>query len=170
MKPSSPRPHHDRRTIKKAWLLGGTHVVAALIGAGIASAYCMVTWNKAVRGAALSNDAAISAHYAALVETSRGDEREYERALQAYVKALDVVVNREPKSELYETMLFDKAVSLARLALIAEKRGENAHVAGNLKEATLACEASGRNDCTTENLRDWAARLPIATKTDRRAK
>lgn len=156
--------------MNKGWLLGGTHVVAALIGAGIASAYCVAHWNKALRGATLSNDVAISAHYAALVETNRQDEKEYERALRAYVKALDVVVNREPKSELYDAMQFDKGVALARLALIAEKRGDNTRTTEDLKEALLACEASGRSGCSSENLKDWAARLPIATSGDRRAR
>lgn len=157
--------------MKNAWLFG-THLVAALVGAGLASAYCVAHWNEAVRGATLKNDVAVSAHYGALVETSRdrGNDGEYDRALRDYVKVLDVVLNREPRSDIYNAIAFDKAVALTRLALLDEKRGENVHAVEHLKEATLACETTGRNDCTAENLRDWAVRVPVPTAGQRRGK
>lgn len=157
--------------MKNAWLLG-THLVAALVGAGIASAYCVSHWNDAVRGATLKNDVAVSAHYGAVVEASRdaGNDGQYDRALRDYVKVLDMMLSREPRSDVYNAIGFDKAVALARLALLDEKRGENVHAVEHLKEATLACETVGRNDCTAENLRDWAVRVPVSTAAQRRAK
>lgn len=156
--------------MKNRWLLGGTHVVAALIGAGIASGFCIAHWHKAVRGAVLTSDVAVSAHYAALVEASRGDDAQYERSLRAYVNALDVLLNREPRTDMYESIAFDKALGLQRLALIAQQRGDETHAAEHAKAAALACEASGRNDCTTDKLRDWAARLPISNAAAPRGK
>ena len=157
-------------SMKGAWLLGGTHLVAALIGTGIASAYCLAHWTRALDGATLRSDAAVGAHYAAIVDATRDDVSEHERALRAYVKVLDLLLNREPKSDLYASLAFDKSIALARLALVAENRGDNVQAVEQLKDAMLTCESSGRKNCGAENLRDWAARLATPSTAQPRGK
>src|SRR3954452_12599352 len=105
-----------------------THAVAALVGAGAAATFAMMNFRHAVQGATLRSDAAISAHYSAMAEASqeRGNDGEYERALQSYVSVLDSVLAREPRSNLYTALALDQAVTLTRLAQVERKRGDTA--------------------------------------------
>lgn len=137
-----------------------THGVAALVGAGVAATFALSSWRHAVDGAAYRSDAAISAHYSAMVDVAqeRGDTGEYERALQNYVKVLDSILARDPRSSLYTALALDQAVALTRLAQFERKRGDVAAATEHMNKAGTVCQASGSAYCTPENLREWAAR------------
>jgi hypothetical protein len=86
------------------------------------------------------------------------DAADRERAFREYLSVLDNLLAREPKSEVYSTLAFDKTITLARLAQLMEQRDTTK--GAELFAASVAqCKSIRTGDCSEASIREWVAYL-----------
>ena len=145
---------------KRAMRLLGSHLAAALAGAAIAAAVFSYYWKDSLRGFMILSDLTVSGYYGSLLNMRRdsASDAEYDQAIREYLVVLDKLLAREPRSEVYTTLAFDKTITLARLALISERRGLD-EAKGQFAAAVAQCKSFRAGDCSEESIRQWAAYL-----------
>jgi hypothetical protein len=146
---------------KRKLTLLGSHLATALIGAAMAASVLLYHWKDSLRGAVAMTDLTVSGYYGSLLEMRRdsASDVEYEIAIREYLNVLEKLLAREPKSEVYSTLAFDKTVTLARLALVQEARGLEAGSKELFAAAVAQCQSFRKGDCSETSIRGWAAYL-----------
>jgi hypothetical protein len=146
---------------KRNLALLSSHLVAAIVGAAIAISIISYYWQESLRGAVAMSDLTVSGYYGSLLDMRRDSatDVEYDQAIREYLKVLDKLLAREPKSEVYTTLAFDKTITLARLALITETRGLEPNAKELFAAAVAQCKSFRTGDCSEASIRGWAAYL-----------
>jgi hypothetical protein len=146
---------------KRSVVSVGTHLLAALVGAAITAIAFSYYWKDALRGFMSMSDLVVSAFYGSTVDARRdaGGDSEYDKALRDYLTVLDSLLAREPKSENYSILQFDKTIALGRLALLTEKRGGEADSRRLFAEAAVHCRTYRAGDCSEDSIRKWVVFL-----------
>ena len=149
------------RITKRHVNLLGSHIAAALVGAAIASGVYSYYWKDSLRGFMAMSDLMVSGYYASLLDMQRDSAKgaDYERALRDYLRALDNLLAREPRSEVYSTLAFDKTITIARLALFTEQRDGPAKAVELFADAVAQCQTFRTGDCSEKSIREWATYL-----------
>src|SRR5262249_24294014 len=141
--------------VKRAALLVLSHTVAIAVGAFAAYEFFI---RDGVRGMTALGDLSVDAMQDTLVDLQRttGTDQEYEAALKDYLSILDRLRAAHPDSPDNVHLRGSKSRVLARLALVAEKRGARDESAQYMQAAIRECQAVGRGDCSEQKLHEVA--------------
>jgi hypothetical protein len=88
-----------------------------------------------------------------------GTDATYDTALRGYVLLLDNLGTREASESIRKIYASDKALSLIRLADLAEKRGASAESTRLTSDALAVCSTSGLPYCSSTELRERAQKM-----------
>jgi hypothetical protein len=88
-----------------------------------------------------------------------GTDATYENSLRGYVTLLDNLTARDVSGSLRRIYAADKALSLIRLADLAEKRGASAESTRLTADALAACSTDGLPYCSSAELRQRAQKM-----------
>jgi uncharacterized caspase-like protein len=105
-----------------------------------------------------------TAMYSAMTASAErlyGTDATYENSLRVYVALLDNLSARDPSESTRQTYAADKALSLIRLADLAEKRGSSAESTRLTSDALAVCSASGLPYCSSAELRQRAKKMDV---------
>jgi hypothetical protein len=97
----------------------------------------------------------------ASAERLYGTDATYENSLRAYVALLDNLSARDASESTRQIYAADKALSLIRLADLAEKRGSSAESTRLTADALAVCSASGLPYCSSAELRQRAQKMDV---------
>jgi hypothetical protein len=97
----------------------------------------------------------------ASAERLYGTDAIYENSLRVYVALLDQLSTRDASASTRQTYATDKALSLIRLADLAEKRGSSAESTRLTSDALAVCSASGLSYCSSAELRQRAQKIDV---------
>jgi hypothetical protein len=86
----------------------------------------------------------------------------YERALRAYVSALEKLAAGNKSERIRQVYAADKALTLIRLANLAEKRGSSAEATRLTSDGVATCATAGLPYCTSAELRERVRELESA--------
>jgi uncharacterized caspase-like protein len=125
-------------------LVGGT------IGFALGSRY------RAANPVSLSDSGTIAS-----AERLYGTDAIYENSLRVYVALLDELSARDASESTRQTYASDKALSLIRLADLAEKRGSSAESTRLTSDAVAVCSTSGLSYCSSAELRERAQKMDV---------
>jgi hypothetical protein len=103
-------------------------------------------------------------------ERLHGTDATYENALQGYVLLLDNLSARDRSEPLRQLYAADKALSLIRLADLAEKRGASAEATRLTSDALAACATGALPYCSSAELRERAQSVDALFKRAGQAK
>ena len=146
-----------------------SHLAAVAIGAFAAYEFFM---RDAIRGMTALGDLSVASMQQTLVDLQRdtGTDQEYETALKNYLSTLDPLRAAHPNAPDDGDLGLWKSRVLARLALVAEKRGATAESAQLMADAVRECAASVKANCSEQKVREVALyfdkgrSVPVATK------
>ena len=99
-----------------------------------------------------------------------GTETTYENSLRSYVALLDTLSARDESMSFRQIYAADKALSLVRLADLAEKRGSSAESTRLTADALAVCSTSGLSYCSSVELRQRAQKMDVIFETSRQRK
>jgi hypothetical protein len=85
----------------------------------------------------------------------------YENSLRGYVALLDNLSARDASESTRQIYAVDKALSLIRLADLAEKRGSSAESTRLTADALAVCSTSGLPYCSSAELRQRAQKMDV---------
>jgi hypothetical protein len=88
-----------------------------------------------------------------------GTDATYENSLRGYVTLLDNLTAREASVSRRQIFAADKALSLMRLADLAEKRGASAESTRLTADALAVCSTVGLPYCSSVELRQRAQQM-----------
>ena len=91
----------------------------------------------------------------------------YENSLRVYVALLDDLSARDASDSTRQTYASDKALSLIRLADLAEKRGSSAESTRLTSDALAVCSTSGLSYCSSAELRQRAHKMDVVFETSK---
>src|SRR5713226_1692060 len=97
----------------------------------------------------------------ASAERLYGTDATYENQLRGYVALLDNLSARAASESIRQIYAADKALSLIRLADLAEKRGSSAESTRLTSDALAVCSASGLPYCSSAALRQRAQKMDV---------
>jgi hypothetical protein len=97
----------------------------------------------------------------ASTERLYGTDTTYENSLRTYVALLDSLSTRDATESFREIYAADKALSLVRLADLAEKRGSSAESTRLTADALTVCSTSGLPYCSSVELRQRAQKMDV---------
>ena len=140
---------------KRIGLLVLSHLVAVALGAFAAYEFFM---RDAIRGMTALGDFSVTSLEETLVDLQRvtGTDEEYEAALKHHLSTLDRLLAAHPNDPDNRELMLWKSRVLARLALVAEKRGAKAESAQLMADAVRECTASGGTNCSERKVREIA--------------
>ena len=136
-------------------------VVLALIGilvllAGGAIGFALGSRYRAANPVSLSDSGTMAS-----AERLYGTDAIYENSLRVYVALLDDLSARDASESTRQTYASDKALSLIRLADLAEKRGSSAEATRLTSDALAVCSTSGLSYCSSAELRQRAQKIDV---------
>lgn len=136
-------------------------VVLALIGilvllAGGTIGFALGSRYRAANPVSLSDSGTIAS-----AERLYGTDAIYENSLRVYVALLDQLSARDASESTRQTYASDKALSLIRLADLAEKRGSSAESTRLTSDALAVCSTSGLSYCSSAELRRRAQKMDV---------
>jgi hypothetical protein len=131
------------------FLLGGI--------AGAAALYAFFI-RDAMSGMIALGDLSVASLYETRINLfgDSGTDEEYEAALREYVDVLDRLRAKHPNGENHASLAQSKVITLARLALVAEKKGAGAEAQQFVNSAVSECQSSKWKDCSPQKLRELA--------------
>jgi uncharacterized caspase-like protein len=91
----------------------------------------------------------------------------YENSLRVYVALLDDLNARDASESTRQTYASNKALSLMRLADLAEKRGSSAESTRLTSDALAVCSTSGLSYCSSAELRERAKKMDVTFERSR---
>ena len=97
----------------------------------------------------------------ASAERLYGTDAIYENSLRVYVALLDQLSARDASASTRQTYASDKALSLIRLADLAEKHGSSAESTRLTSDALAVCSTSGLSYCSSAELRQRAQKIDV---------
>ena len=100
-------------------------------------------------------------------ERLHGTDATYENSLRVYVALLDDLSARDASESTRQTYASDKALSLIRLADLAEKRGSSAESTRLTSDALAVCSTSGLSYCSSAELRQRAQKMEAVFESSR---
>jgi hypothetical protein len=132
-----------------------SHLAAVAVGAFAAYEFFM---RDAIRGMTALGDFSVMSMQETLVDLQRvtGTDAEYEAALNNYLSTLDRLLAAHPNAPDNGELGLWKSRALARLALVAAKRGATAESAQLMADAVRECIAYGKTDCSEQKVREVA--------------
>ena len=135
--------------------------VLALIGilvllAGGAIGFALGSRYRAANPVSLSDSGTMAS-----AERLYGTDAIYENSLRVYVALLDDLSARDASESTRQTYASDKALSLIRLADLAEKRGSSAEATRLTSDALAVCSTSGLSYCSSAELRQRAQKIDV---------
>jgi hypothetical protein len=101
----------------------------------------------------------------ASAERLHGTDTTYESSLRSYVALLDSLSARDATESFRQIYAADKALSLVRLADLAEKRGSSAESTRLTADALAVCSTSGLPYCSSIELRQRAQKMDVIFET-----
>lgn len=136
-------------------------VVLALIGilvllAGGTIGFALGSRYREANPVSLSDSATMAS-----AERLYGTDAIYENSLRVYVALLDQLSARDASASTRQTFASDKALSLIRLADLAEKRGSSAESTRLTSDALAVCSTSGLSYCSSAELRQRAQKIDV---------
>ena len=99
-----------------------------------------------------------------------GTDAAYENALRSYVLLLDNLSARDASDSIRKIYATEKALSLIRLADLAEKRGASAESTRLTSDALAVCSASGLPYCSSAELRQRAQKMDALLESNKQPK
>jgi uncharacterized caspase-like protein len=106
----------------------------------------------------------------ASAERLYGTDAIYEKSLRVYVALLDDLSARDASESTRQTYASDKALSLIRLADLAEKRGSSAEATRLTSDALAVCSTSGLSYCSSAELRQRAQKMDVVFESTKPSK
>jgi uncharacterized caspase-like protein len=106
----------------------------------------------------------------ASAERLYGTDATYENSLRVYVALLDDLSARDASESTRQTYASDKALSLIRLADLAEKRGSSAESTRLTSDALAVCSTSGLSYCSSAELRQRAQKMDVIFQSTKQPK
>ena len=145
-------------------------VVLALIGilvllAGGAIGFALGSSYRAANPVSLSDSGTMAS-----AERLYGTDAIYENSLRVYVALLDDLSARDASESTRQTYASDKALSLIRLADLAEKRGSSAEATRLTSDALAVCSTSGLSYCSSAELRQRAQKMDMVFESTKQPK
>ena len=145
-------------------------VVLALIGilvllAGGAIGFALGSRYRAANPVSLSDSGTTAS-----AERLYGTDAIYENSLRVYVALLDDLSARDASESTRQTYASDKALSLIRLADLAEKRGSSAEATRLTSDALAVCSTSGLSYCSSAELRQRAQKMDVVFESTKPSK
>jgi hypothetical protein len=113
---------------------------------------------------------AMYAGMTASAERLYGTDATYENSLRGYVALLDDLSTRNASESVRQIYAADKALSLIRLADLAEKRGASAESTRITSDALAVCSASGLPYCSSAELRQRAQKMDVVFESTKQPK
>lgn len=95
-------------------------------------------------------------------ERLHGTDATYENSLRGYLTLLDKLTARDASASSRQIYATDKALSLIRLADLAEKRGSSAESTRLTADALAVCSTVGLPYCSSVELRQRAQQMDAA--------
>ena len=114
--------------------------------------------------------AAMYAGMVASAERLYGTDATYENSLRGYVTLLDNLSAQDASGSIREIYAADKALSLIRLADLAEKRGSSAESTRLTADALAVCSTSGLPYCSSAELRQRAQKMDALLESNKQPK
>ena len=99
-----------------------------------------------------------------------GTDATYDNALRGYILLLDNLSTRDASESVRKIYAAEKALSLIRLADLAEKRGASAESTRLTSEALAVCSASGLPYCSSAELRQRAQKMDAVLESNKQPK
>jgi hypothetical protein len=99
-----------------------------------------------------------------------GTDAAFENSLRVYVAFLDDLSARDASESTRQTYASDKALSLIRLADLAEKRGSSAESTRLTSDALAVCSTSGLSYCSSAELRQRAQKIDVVFESTKQSK
>jgi hypothetical protein len=96
-----------------------------------------------------------------------GTDATYDNALRSYVLLLDDLSTRDASESARKIYAEDKALSLTRLADLAEKRGASDESTRLTSDALAVCSASGLPYCSSAELRQRARKMDTVLESNK---
>ena len=106
----------------------------------------------------------------ASAERLYGTDATYENSLRAYAALLDTLSAGDASESTRQIYATDKALSLIRLADLAEKRGSSAESTRLTADALAVCSASGLPYCSSAELRQRAQKMDVVFESTKQPK
>jgi hypothetical protein len=144
----------------------GLWIAIALVLVGIGGFY--VGWHSARQYIPVTDLFTAAQHevFLSAVRTS-GDDAAYENALRSNLSFLDTL-NARSSHERWDqwSYAFDRALTLARLSRLAQKRGANDEAERLAQDAEALCPAAGLRGCSVSTLLEVADKMDNGTLFD----
>jgi hypothetical protein len=127
-------------------------VFGALFGAGATYAYFM---RDAMSGMVALGDLSVASLYETRINLfgDAGSDKDYEASLNEYLSILDRLRAKHPDSPDNASLALSKIITLARLSLVAQKRGGSLESDQFLSSAVNECQSANWRDCSVEQMR-----------------
>jgi len=106
----------------------------------------------------------------ASAERLYGTDATYENSLRAYLALLDGLGAREASESTRQIYAAEKALSLIRLADLAEKRGSSAESTRLTSDALAVCSTSGLPYCSSAELRQRGQKMDVVFESTKQSK
>jgi hypothetical protein len=106
----------------------------------------------------------------ASAERLYGTDATYENSLRAYLTLLDDLGAREASESTRQIYATEKALSLIRLADLAEKRGSSAESTRLTSDALAVCSTSGLPYCSSAELRQRGQEMDVVFESTKQSK
>jgi uncharacterized caspase-like protein len=146
--------------VKEKMVLAVTLILVLLAGGTIG--FALGTRYGAARLVPLTESGtAVYTGRMASAERMYGTDGMYENSLRGYVALLDNLSARDASESTRQIYAADKALSLIRLADLAQKRGSSAESTRLTSDALAVCSASGLSYCSSAELRQRAQKIDV---------
>ena len=155
--------------MKQRIVLGLTHLLVLIIGGAIGFAFGN-RYGLANLVPLTDFGVAMYAGMHASGERLYGTDAAYDNALWSYVLLLDNLSARDASDSIRKIYAADQAVSLIRLADLAEKRGASAESTRQTSDALAVCSASGLPYCSSAELRQRAQKMDALLESNKQPK
>ncbi len=155
--------------VKQRTVLALTHLLVLL--GGVAIGFALGNRHGPASLAPLTDfGTAMYAGMLASTERLNGTDATYENALRGYLLLLDNLSVRDASESLRQIYAADKALSLIRLADLAEKRGASAESTRLTADALAVCSTGALPYCSSVELRRRAQKIDELLEGAKRSK
>jgi hypothetical protein len=137
-------------------------IVIVVLLAGGTIGFTLGSRYRAANPVSLANSGTMAS-----AERLYGTDATYENSLRVYVALLDDLSARDASESTRQTYASDKALSLIRLADLAEKRGSSAESTRLTSDALAVCSTSGLSYCSSAELRQRAQKMEAVFESSR---
>jgi hypothetical protein len=129
----------------------GIWIAAAVVLAGVGGFY--IGWHSALKTVP-ATDMFVAAQRETYLSVLRnhGDDESYEAALRSQLSFLDALHARNRDRSDQWSYNFDRALTLARLSTLAQKRGASDEAASLARDAEALCPKTGLRNCSISAL------------------